>query len=384
MPWLLAGALAFVAFAALIANLAQSGPVPRLPLTGLVGPARISELRYAQVANNGLVTPRLAAQMRAAARGEPLQYLPFLFTGAVGGPKAVVSPQQARFLKEALRRNPRSSAARYLMTRYTVAHGQLGEAVANLAVLERLNPGQTEGLFINIGKALTTNRQVDEAVAALKGNPSLLEPVVRGFASVPKNPELVRHLAQTLPRKGLDLSAISPALSNSLLQAGQFAAAREVWVLLNGTSGNALVTDPSFSNAAAQPPFGWDLMQSTTGVAERQPGGGLFVDYYGRKPGLLVRQQLTLAPGSYRATLVYEPQSELTGTVEFSIACGGTDRVLGRAVLDAPTGRTARVQLPLRVDANCPGQSVQLSGILGDRRISQQIAVRRIDIVAGR
>src|SRR5207302_8258120 len=97
-------------------------------------------------------------------------------------------------------------------------------------------------------------------------------------------------------------AAWAPTLVSSLIKSGQYGRARAVWAMASNvqlTPGQPIY-DAAFNDSKARPPFNWDLVSSTVGLAERQSGGRLHVIFYGQEDGTLASQLLVLPAGIYR------------------------------------------------------------------------------------
>lgn len=381
----LAAGLAAAAVASAISNIAESQPLPRVPLSGVIGPARMSELRFVQRQAGGEVARPLEQAARVASRADPLAYEPFLFAAAAyfPGQRSIGADAAVPLLDEALRRNPRSRQARALALRHAIGVGRLDLAVFNIRELHKVDQGAANRLIEGVGKIVVNPAQLDAALGELVRQEMLVPPLVRGFLSAPKSPELIVRLATRLPAKALKRADVGPALIAKLVDDGRFATARGVWHALGGRNAKGIVSNPAFAAQRAVPPFDWEFTQSASGIAEPQDGA-LFVNYYGRLPGPLVRQLLTLAPGTYRAVLDFEPLETSTGTIALRVACAAGGRELARRPIAVRAAGRAKFAVAFTVaGADCAGQYLELTGLPSEARDGQQFLVRRLDVVAG-
>lgn len=376
----LAGALAAAAVLAALAARAEKPAAAGSTLLSALGPSALGELRALQLTPEGQPPRGIDRYGRAALATAPLAYEPFFAVGAAGfrGKDAFGSKADAALLEEALRRNPRSREARLLLMRHAVGTGDLGRAIDQLAVLNRLNSAMVAQLMLALGKAIRTERQVDEAVAALKPHPELYRPFMTGFAGAGKPAALVVRLVPQLPASALADSEVRGLAIQQMVAAEAFAEARRLWDAGSGTRG--LVHSPDFADVKAPPPFNWQLSANSTGAAERQPGGGVAVDYYGRSPGPLVAQLLTLAPGSYGATLRYRTDSGVPGALGLELRCTG-GVVLAQRPLEAKAGVDATARLDFAVPlAGCKGQTLSVVGRVQEARDPQAAVLTRLDV----
>lgn len=383
-----AAGLAGAAACGSIYNFSIRGQAPVVPLSAWIGPARTAELRFAQLVARGVVSEKLAERARAAGGRDLLAYEPYLLAGASAFPteRSAGTAPAAALLREALRRNPRSAQARALLLRRALLTGDVREAIAQISVLDRLNRDYAIALLGGVGRGLTTPSQVDEANRELSGNPTLYREVIRGFTAVSKPAPLVAHLAAGVRGPALGDKAVTGPLVDRLVELGEVDAARSLWRRAGGNrAGAALLSDPAFSNDDGHPPFAWKFVQSDSGVAERQrQGGRIFIDYYGREAGSLLRQLVTLDPGRYRLTIVYEPLGRAPGTLAVQVSCASRTGQLALAPLQggAAAGRRKR-ELDFSVPDGCRGQWIEFAGLADMQRRGQQTIVYRADLARG-
>ncbi len=323
---------------------------------------------------------------RRALAGMPLSSEPFTALAAnslMAEPRGK-SGREASLLKEALRRDPRSRAARILLLRQMAATGDLGGAFNQLAAFNRLNPSLVETIMEAITVRIGTPRQVDDALNAIEGHDELYQPFVNRMIGKRKPREVTLRLAETLPADVIARPAIRNAVVRQLVDAGEFAVARNLWQRGNKGGASGLVHSPDFADVAAQPPFNWQLIVGPTGAAERQRGGGLSVIYYDRNPGVLVTQLLTLAPGSYVAIAEYEVVSGQADNVRLRLSCEGSSTTVAEAALVATKPGNNRLKLNLAVPGvGCSGQVLSVVGVATEERGQTQLVIRRIDVIPG-
>jgi len=357
----------------------------RLLLLGAIGPGKLGELKSLKLDSEGKAPASIDAVARRALPGSPLAFEPFFGVAAASfrDKTSVGGARDAALLQEALRRNPRSREARLLLLRHALGTGKLSEAIDQIAVLNRLTPGAANQLMAGLGGAIRSQRQVDEAVDALKPHPELYRPFLRGFKLARQAPELAIRLVSRLPEPALADPVVRKMAIEEMVEAKAFAEARALWGKGLGKPGQ-LVHSPDFSDSKAPPPFNWTLAESESGVAERDRGGGLLVDYYGRSPGLLASQLLTLAPGSYTARLEYSTEAGNPSAPGVQVRCAGSPAPRALLPLDAMVGASRTASLAFTVPAEgCKGQVLGLAGRVQERRDPQTLLVRRLDAVRG-
>lgn len=385
MALLVVAGLFAVVFCGFITNLANRGKIPRLPLSGMIGPARIAELRFAQAVAKGDVSPQLVAQGKRAAANDVLAYEPFLFAAASDfrDTRSTGTPRSVPLLKEVIRRHPRSRASRVMLMRRAIGAGDLTQAIGQLAMLNRLNDTIAIPLLRSIGRSAATIPAVTEATRALAVHPELFGDYISGFAATPKPAAVVVHLAESLPTEVLSNSRLKDALVARLVQDRHYGDARLIAMGGSARGGAAAdLVDPGFAIKRPTPPFGWTYTQSETGVAERNGPGDVFVDYYGRNPGSLLEQLMTLTPGSYRVEMTYALDGPPTGTIALEVRCVNSYQpVLRSWPFDSSVKKRGAATILFTVPAEgCAAQSVALVGLPSDRRMAQQITVSRIDV----
>lgn len=369
-----------------VTNMAYRDPQPVLPLGEIVAPARLNALdidgRIAQA--RGRYDTSLPRRARSVLAGTPLAAQPFLYTAMADIPneRANGTAQAARLLDEAVRRDPRGRTARFLLMRHALAEQDLSAALAQLAVLSRLEPRQTAALLATVGKQIETTAQIDEVLASLRNQPDMLSAVVTGFVSVPHSAALTVHLGQGLRRRPIVDDDVMSRLSTALIAAGEFGAARELWRAENPGEGSKWVNDPSFEGPTVPPPFGWAKTESNVGVAEVEAPGVLVVDYYGRRPGSLLRQLITLPTGQYTAAAQIEGIRTGAGFIELRISCADTGAELADRPLEVAQGRRAKITLRFGVPSSgCRGQYLELTGSTTQGRGGQTLRVFSLDVL---
>jgi hypothetical protein len=375
--------------AGLLAALGREAERPRaakLPFVGMIGPGRIGQLRGLELDSEGKAPKGIDAVARRALSGAPLAFEPFFGVAAAAfrGPQQVGTKQDAALLREALRRNPRSRESRLMLMRHAVGTGDLKGAIDELTVLNRLNGGAIEQLMVGLGSAISSERQIDEAVAALKPHPELYRPFVRGFRQAKKPGALAVRLVPQLPPAALADRQVRSDAIQLMIDAQAFAQARKLWGVGLAAKPGELVFSPDFADSKAPPPFNWELTENSTGVAERVAGAGISARYYGRTPGPLARQLLTLGPGAYTASVDYRTTDGVPGIMALQIRCTGSNLLLGERLLDGKLGAERVTSLGFTVpDAACSGQTINLAGRPAETRDPQEVAVRSITLKPG-
>ena len=193
------------------------------------------------------------------------------------------------------------------------------------------------------------------------------------------NADLMLFLAG--PRGGT--AAEPPAwhgqLVQSLVSAGRYAKARQVWARLSGVPGAVGQTlfDPQFSGKKAPPPFNWTLLSTASGLAEEQGGGRLHVIYYGRDNATLASQTITLVPGTYRLGFQTEGGRQDLSPLSWKVSCLPSKRVILSLSLPPP-GRPAGSSFTIGGD--CPAQLIELTGISPEFPQTVDVTIRGLEL----
>jgi hypothetical protein len=127
-------------------------------------------------------SPEALEQIRSAGRASPLAVEPLLVAGterlAAGDRAAAV-----RFLKAALNREPRSSAAHFLLADLYVREQRIGDALGHVAVLgRRIGGGGAEPFAAALAIYLRDPAKVAEVRPVLLNNPALRNSVMTDLA----------------------------------------------------------------------------------------------------------------------------------------------------------------------------------------------------------
>ena len=309
------------------------------------------------------IDPHTFAMLNDAAARSPLSPEPFLVRGVESQVKGDLQTAKRSFL-EAQWRDPRSLPAAYFLATYYYRTGHALEGLEQTALLARLSPGG--GVAVPFVAVYARDRSNWPQMRLLfRAQRDLEGPVLTALASDSKNADAVLALADPEFRK--PDSQWLPLLLGSLVASGDYPRARTIWSSIGGAhSGSELLFDPSFSNSRPPPPFNWSLISSTVGLAERQPGKGLHVIFYGSEDGVLASELVLLPAGTYRL------QMKLTGgavhpeALRWSIRCNKSGEPVSTVAID----EAVRNGWIFEVPANCTAQWIELSGRSGD--VAQQ------------
>ena len=310
------------------------------------------------------VAPRSFAEMREAALEAPLSPEPFLVRG-VEAQLAGDSEAAGRAFLAAQWRDPRSlPAAYFLANRYLLA-GDAFRGLEQTALLARLSPGGTAAAAPFVAAYARDRSNWSEIRKLFRAQPAMEDPVLNALARDSRNAGAI--LAIVDPGHRRPDSEWVATLIGSLVAAAHYQQAREIWWgVADRAPKGSLVYDEDFASPRAPPPFAWSLASSTTGMAERQKGGGLRIIFYGNDDGVLASQLVMLPPGAYRLDLQLVGDAVHPDVLRWSIRCDRSTE----PVSSAPIDQVARRGWAFEIPANCPAQWLELAGRSGD--ISEQ------------
>jgi hypothetical protein len=325
----------------------------------------------------------------AALARAPLAEEPFLLA-ALAAISNGRSDEAEALLVETRRRNPRLRQPRlFLIDRY-LRDGRIAEAGVELATLHRLIPLVTDTLAPQLA-VMARDPGISEQVIRMLGNDrDLQQAVLNHLAANAGDPDLILRIAavgpRTVSRNGLPWQQ---GLLDTLVERGEHDRAVRLW---RGFAGLPASTDAKgvhdgrFQGLPGAPPFNWAIIEGTAGTAELSPAPALQVDYFGRETADLVRQLMTLRPGRYR--LQFRAEGNAKGDdsrVGWRVVCAASNIQLAEVALRDVTASPRTIAGEFNVPADCPAQSLRLTGTAGEFPGTQTAAISDLQIVpAGR
>jgi hypothetical protein len=246
-----------------------------------------------------------------------------------------------------------------------------------IGALARLAPNGAKSLAPYVAAYAKSRSTWPQLKALFRSEPGLEENALVSLAADAANADTVLALANP-GRAGPSSPWLAPLLE-SLVKAGEFAKARQVWstVAHVGLDREALLYDPAFTQRDAPPPFNWTLTSSTLGFAERLRGGGLHVIFYGQEDGALASQLLVLAPGRYRLTTTASGTPTNGNALHWALTCAGAREPFASIPLTAAIAGAWSFVVP----AGCAGQRLELSGSSPDIPAQSEATIRSVNLV---
>ena len=338
--------------------------------------------RIAAAAASGAPIPRdRIDHIMARAKWAPLAAEPFLVRGVdaqMAGKEAIAE----RAFLAAKQRAHRSIAPRYFLADHYLRTNQPGKGLVELGALTRLLPD-------SIGKlapyyAAYAGQPGGEAQLAhmFRLHPELAPPILFELANNASNADLVLRLSQADRESSNNPPVWAARLIESLLDAGQFAKARDAWAKISNVPISTLaetpIFDSQFRGSSLSPPFNWSFPPSGSGVVELTGDGRLHIIFYGRDNAVLAGQTLLLDPGTYRLSLkVADPVD--ASSLSWTISCRPAgQRLVSLSLAKGSAGRT--VSATFGIPSGCPAQQLQLVGIAPEFPETVDVAIRGLDL----
>lgn len=325
------------------------------------------------------VRPAVLRSIYDASRKEPLAPEPFLVRGVQAQLTGNAALAREAFTA-AQRRDPRSLPARYFLAEDAFRRGDRSNGLREIVILSRLAPYGVGSLAPYLASYAVDRSTWPQVRAAFHANPQLAAATLTALASNPAQTDVVLALAEGRQRD--PHAPWIPALLSSLVEAGEFEKARAVWRDVSHVSPHdkSLIFDPGFLRADPPPPFNWALTSSTVGLAERRPGGGLHVIYYGQEDGRLASQLLVLPSGTYRLTMRASGDLSAAQALQWRLVCAKSQAEIARAPFTAVANRG----WAFTVVGACGAQQLELFGTSSDMPRQVDVTIRQVNLTGGR
>lgn len=375
-------ALALAISASFGASLATSPAAALSPALARFGPGPLGRLKAQRVDLKKGASPQLALLARQALAVAPLSFEPF-FAAALPGSHGITDfggPRAAALLREAIRRDPRSTDARALLLQNALAGGRLDEAIDQLAVLNQLGDALGARLMDGLAANLNTASQAREVVAALKRHPELYRGFLGGMRKVTRDSGFVHTVVAAVPPATLMNPEVRALAIDQLISVNDFVGARQI-ASGRATATGQLLDSSDFASTAIPPPFGWSLAANEKGAAEYD-SGALSVVYYGREAGQLAAKLLTLAPGKYQLSIDYISQSGTPGAIGLTVTCTESLFAAANVPLTGRIGIRQTQRVAIAVPAGgCGGQWLKLVGLPTEERVDEEMRIFSLKVL---
>lgn len=335
--------------------------------------------------NVGEATRRAALD---SLRQAPLADEPFLLAGV----DALAKGDDRRgidLLSEARTRNPRARTPRLLLLDRYLRANRTREAGTEIVVLGRLISRAAQVLIPELARMVGDPRTRPALMDVLRRDPVMQQGVLAHLASTGADANLILEVAEATGgvRRPGPPPAWQPLLLAKLVEKGEVARAYAMWRGFTGIAENApraALYDGRFQGLPGSPPFNWQLVAASPGVAERSGTAGLDVQYYGRDRVDLATQLLMLPAGRYR--LLFRAEGDAAGetggsNLAWTIDCHGKD---GARLLEARLTKisyTPRViGADFTVPAGCAAQWLRLTGSPAEFPKAQNVTLTALEI----
>ncbi|UUR08745.1 tetratricopeptide repeat protein [Sphingomonas glaciei] len=293
-------------------------------------------------------------RIRSVGRADPLAVDPLLVAATA---RLAAGDRQGgeKLLKAALRREPRSSAAHFLLADLYVREQRVGDALSHVAVLgRRIRGGGAEPFAAALAVYLRDPARIADVRPMLQTDRALRQSVMTRLA---QDPSAATSLRLLTGRGDSGEEWFRNAFERQLA-GGDVGGARALLAAARISGGGTALTPWAAGDDAG--PLSWRFPAGSDGVVEPVTGGPLRLVFYGRADASLADHLLLLPAGRYRfqAQFAGSPPPE---TFEWRVTCLQG----GRALATWPVGAPASTQM-LDVPADCPAQRVALWGRLGE------------------
>lgn len=317
--------------------------------------------------------------VKQAAASSPLAIEPLLVESAMQLGRGQAANGE-RLLAEVLRRDPRNLAARHLLADLYARQGRPAEALEQIAAIGQRLPAAHASLAPAVARFFLQPGSTAAVRSVLSRNDDLREKVLVELARDAVNTDLVLSLSGRTGRGGTSPRPWQSQLVASLISAGEYRRALEVWEQFHGAqprSGGLF--NPQFT-ATAPAPFNWRLAQEAEGVAEATGSGGVRLTSFGRTDVVLASQMILLSPGQWQ--LAYRVTGEQGESDRFQsvVRClPGGEQVFRKALRHGE--QQQRFKIP---ETDCKAQFLELkatsSGLARTVEVElSRLALSRVD-----
>lgn len=329
---------------------------------------------------------------RKGAASTPLAFEPF-FIAARGEEQAGRLDRAILLMEEARRRRPSHPVIRMQLVAYYGKVGRLDDLFEQLDITLRLNDEARRYILPELAALIGTAQGRRALAPVLASEPGWREDFYRAATArnIASGDALaLLNMLETL-KKGVNLSPERSLYLQALVQEGEYAKARTIWLRSLARSEQAkagLVFDGGFTGSKAPAPFNWSLHDSAAGRAEiaspRDGTRSLDVYYFGGSTTVLAEQTLALPAGRYRLSIKARSDSGVdSADLYWAVNCLTDGKNLVKSPLQrlgpTPSSRTAGFEVP----AGCKGQRLFLVAEPGDVASTVSAQIGGLEISRG-
>lgn len=315
----------------------------------------LAQARIGKMAGAGIgPDPATLARLETAASSAPMAAEPVIAQG-VAAQLAGDLGRAERLFRIAEQRQARLLSPHYFLADLYLRQGRVDQGLRELVNFSRLAPGGISAAAPFIAGYAREPANWPRIRPILQQRPALGRSVLDVLAADPANAQAL--MALTTAEQRLPSAPWIGQLLDAMIKSGKYGEAFELAGKLGriqATRGGFL-RDPDFRNASEMPPFGWQLIDSAVGVAERRAGGGLHAIFYGSQSGNLVRQLLLLRPGRYRLAADAKGRIGDPGALVWTVWCG-QGQILAEMLVQPGATRAVDLTVP----ATCAAQWLEL------------------------
>ncbi|GAA4040378.1 hypothetical protein GCM10022281_21680 [Sphingomonas rosea] len=273
--------------------------------------------------------------------------------------------QAETLLAAALHRDPRSSAAHFMLADLMIRQQRLAEALVHVGALGRRMGGATESFATALATYIRQPDALTRVAPVLGRDPKLRAAVLKALAFDRSATPQLLALARPSDRS-------APWLAQALdvrIDAGEIPAARALLAHTQADdSGSALA---SWGDAATGP-LTWRFPAGTEAAVEPAADGPMRIVYYGRAEVAVAEHRLLLPPGRYRLAYSFSAPPP-AGTFQWRLTCAGVTAPLASYPIEAKDGAA-----DFNVAPGCDAQKLSLWGVMGDFQRTVSIDLLRI------
>lgn len=373
-----AGALAFSSPAA--AAVAASLPPPDLR-----GHMRLLS-RASQSPQFPAGPGEMALSQRALA-ASPTAYEPFMVAAAVEE-KAGRADRAIQLMEEVRRRRPHMPSVRLKLI---VLYGQerrFGDMLGELDNALALNEQARHLILPELTKLIADPQGRTALADLLATSPPWRDEFYRAAKGRKVRPDQALALVEAVrARTGRTSAAAHSFYLQSLIEAGELARARELWLAQlppQERQKAGLVFDGDFRGSSAPEPFNWVLHDSDGGRAQLASEGGrpsLEALYFGGRNFILAEQRLALTPGRYRLSFQVRSEAGIkNGDLSWRISCTGSGAEIAAVSLSGAGAAWSPRSTAFTVPAGCAGQRLFLVGTPGDLSGEVRVEISSLEV----